>query len=94
MNSGIVSSIFQNLMSFMEKSPMIHQIYGVSCFTYNFGYLHDCVLVLDKILALGWTDTTMPNAFLHYFGAPEASKLYEIIKILAEEVKTGSHDLY
>ncbi|CAG9330290.1 unnamed protein product [Blepharisma stoltei] len=94
--TGVIRTIFQHLMCFREISPIIYNIYGVNCVTYNFAFLHDCVQVLEKFLILGWPtgDLNMSNIFAQYFTQDEATKLFEVVKILIEEVKKGSHDLY
>lgn len=94
--NGLIKTIFNHLISFKEISSMITEIYGVSCTTYNFTYLYDCLKVLDKFLAEGWPtgDILMINIFSNYFGLEEAGRLFEIVKIIVEEVQKGSHDLY
>jgi hypothetical protein len=94
--AGMVRTLFASLLSFREISPMISEIYGVSCITYNFAYLHDCAVALDRFILSGWPtgDTQMLNSFAQYFGQEEAAKLFEVIKVLVEEVRKGTHDLY
>lgn len=94
--SGVVQTLFQHLMCFRENSPLIFNVYGINCATYNFAFLHDCIQILDKFLNWGWStgDFNMANIFIQYFGLDEATKIFEVVKILVEEVKKGSHDLY
>lgn len=95
-NSGMVRAIFHCLISFREVSPVIAQIYGVNCVTYNFGLLHECFVILDKIFTLGWRlgDHSTINSFASQFNEEEAVKVLDVVKIIAEEVKKGGHDLY
>ena len=62
-------TIMQHILCFRELSPIFSMTYGVSCFTYNFGFLHDCVIALDKFLAYGWPtgDFNMANSYVAYF---------------------------
>lgn len=94
--AGMVNTLFASLLSFREISPMISEIYGVSYITYNFAYLHDCAVTLDRFITAGWPtgDTQLVNTFAQYFSQEQAAKLFEVVKVLVEEVRKGSHDLY
>lgn len=62
---------------------------------YHFGYLNDCLLVLQKFLLSGWIsgDFKQTNAFLPHFQLDQAKGLVEVIRVLVEECKKGK-DLY
>lgn len=93
---GMTRTLFQYMICFKEVSPVFASAYGVNCFTYNFSYLNDCALILDKFIMLGWGtgDTMMNNTFARCFDREEATFLFEVIKVLTGEVRKGNQDLY
>ena len=94
--AGMTHTLFQYMICFKEVSPVLAHVYGVSCFTYNFSYLNDCALVLDRFALLGWPsgDVMIANAFSKYFDREEATYLFEVVKVLTNEVRKGNQDLY
>lgn len=92
----MIKTLFMHLMQFREISPLISKIYRLNCYTYNFAYLHDCVKALEKFILQGWPtgDLNLANTYLSFFGQEEAVKIFDVVKVLVEEVKKGSHDLY
>lgn len=94
--SGMARTLFDSLLCFREVSPMITEIYGIACITYNFAYLHDCAKSLDRFVLAGWStgDSRLVNTFAQHFGQEEAGKLFEVVKVLVDEVRKGGHDLY
>lgn len=94
--AGMTRTLFQYMICFKEVNPVVMHVYSTDCFTYNFSYLNDCALVLDRFLLMGWPsgDFRISNAFSKYFDQPEAAYLFEVVKILTNEVRKGNHDLY
>ena len=87
--------MFRALLDFREVSEILSEIYYDNCVCYNFGYLHDCLSVIDKFLVGGWStgDYKIANSFLQYFQWEEASALLKLITILVDECKKGK-ELY
>ena len=87
--------MFHALLEFREISNLMSGIYFDNCLSYNFGFLNDCLLVLEKFLVSGWIagDSKIANTFLQYFQIEQANILLELIKILVEECKKGK-ELY
>jgi hypothetical protein len=96
MRAGMTRTLFQYMICFKEVNSVVLQVYSASCFTYNFSYLNDCALVLDRFALLGWPsgDFKMANAFAKYFDQAEAAYMFEVIKVLTNEVRKGNQDLY
>lgn len=89
--SGVVDTVFKALNFFRITGSYISEIYTDSPIVYQFGYLNDCILVLEKFIVSGWMagDYKTTNNFLQYFQLEQANTLVDILKILIEEVKKG-----
>lgn len=76
---------------FRVTGSYISEIYTDCPVVYQFGYLNDCLLVLEKFIISGWItgDYKITNTLLQYFQLEQANTLIDIIKILIDEVKKG-----
>ena len=75
---------------------LINSIYGVECSFYSFGYLHECICLLSKFIELGWLseDMSIKNSLAGYFKEGQTRKLFDVIRVISDEIKRGNHDLY